>query len=111
MKELDERSPWRLGRIAGVVTFAWVLVWGAAIAVLGFDRRSYSTLVRGSGNIVVRLVLGVLIFAAVLHAVDGIARLLHTDPERSRAAAWFLTVAIAFPCLAVLVWPFVEGRL
>lgn len=110
MNELDERPPWRVGRIAGLVTFVWVLVWGGAIAVLGFDRRSYSTLVRGSGNIVVRVLLGVVVFAAVLHAVDGIGRLLHADHERTRAVAWFFAIAIGVPSLAMLVWPFIEGR-
>jgi len=107
----DDRPVWRIARIAGVVTFAWVVVWAAAIAVLGSDRRTYSTLVRASGNVVVRLLLALVVMAATLHLVDGVGRLLtKPDPERWRAAAWFATLAVGIPTTAVLLWPFVEGH-
>lgn len=107
----DDRPVWRTARIAGVVTFAWVVVWAAAIAVLGSDRRTYSTLVRASGNVVARLLLALVVMAATLHLVDGISRLVPApDRDRWRAAAWFVTLAVGIPTAAVLLWPFVEGR-
>lgn len=110
MSDVD-RPVWRLGRISGVITLAWVFVWATAIAILGSDRRAYSTLVRLSGNIVARVFFGVVVFASVLHAVDGIGRLRpKADPERWRAAAWFVACGVGIPSMIVLVWPFFEGR-
>jgi succinate dehydrogenase/fumarate reductase cytochrome b subunit len=110
MKEHD-RPAWRLGRISGVVTLAWVMVWASAIAVLGTDRRAFSTLVRLSGNVAARAVLAVVVFAALLHTVDGLGRCLpNAKPERWRAAAWFVGCALGIPAAAVLLWPFVESR-
>ncbi len=107
----DDRSVWRPGRIAGFVTLGYVFVWAAAIAILGSDRRAYSTLVRLSGNVGVRVAFSVVIFASILHAVDGIGRLrANADPERWRALAWFLACAMGIPAAAVVLWPFFEGR-
>jgi hypothetical protein len=110
MSEHD-RPAWRLGRISGVITLGWVMVWALAIAVLGTDRRAFSTLVRLSGNIGARLVLSLVVFAALLHTVDGLGRCFPNQPhERWRAAAWFVAIALGLPATAVLVWPFVESR-
>lgn len=105
------RPVWRVGRIASLVTFGWVVVWAAAIAVLGFDRRTYSAIVRVSGNVGFRVVLSVVVVAATLHLVEGVGRLLpNRDPERWRAASWFGALAVGVPAAAVLLWPFIEGR-
>jgi hypothetical protein len=110
MSEQD-RSAWPLGRIAGLVTLGGVMAWAFALAVLGTDRRAYGDIVRWSGNVVGRLMLSLVVFAAALHLVDGIARCLGTGrPDRWRAAAWFVALALGVPATAVLVWPFVEGR-
>jgi len=110
MSEHD-RPAWPLGRFAGLVTLSGVLVWAFAIAVLGTDRRAYSDMVGWSGNVVSRVLLSVVVFAAVLHLVDGIGRCFPSSrPERWRAAAWFAALAVGVPAAAVLVWPFVEGR-
>ncbi|HMK10155.1 MAG TPA: hypothetical protein VK461_01100, partial [Acidimicrobiales bacterium] len=70
---IDEGRPtWRLGRICGVVTLGWVVAWAVALAVLGSDRRAYSTLVRVSGNVASRVLLTVVVFASLLHLVDGV---------------------------------------
>ena len=108
----DDRPVWRPGRISGYVILAYVFVWATAIAILGSDRRTYSTVVRWSGNVVARVAFGVVIFASILHAVDGIGRLLpNSNPERWRALAWFLACALGIPATAVLLWPFIEGRI
>lgn len=109
--DADERPVWRVGRIASVVTFVWVVTWATAIAVLGSDRRTFSTLVRLSGNVMSRVLLTAVVVAAVLHLVEGASRLLpNHDPERWRAAAWFLAMAAGIPSAVVLLWPFVDGR-
>ena len=107
----EDRPAWRPGRISGVITLGYVLVWAAAIAILGSDRRAYSTLVRLSGNLVARVAFSVVIFASILHAVDGIGRLRSkAEPERWHALAWFLACGLGVPAAAVLLWPFFEGR-
>jgi succinate dehydrogenase hydrophobic anchor subunit len=107
----DDRPVWRPGRIGGLITSAYVVVWAVAIAVLGSDRRAYSTLVRSSGNVVARVFFSAVVFASVLHAVDGLGRLRpESDPVRWRALAWFAACALGLPATAVLLWPFVEGR-
>jgi hypothetical protein len=109
--DADERPVWRVGRIASVVTLAWVVTWATAIAVLGSDRRAFNTLVRLSGNVVVRVLLAMVVVASVLHLVEGAGRLLpNHDPERWRAAAWFAATAAGIPSAVVLLWPFVDGH-
>lgn len=106
-----ERPAWLIGRISGLVTLAWVMAWALAIAVLGTDRRAFNTLVRLSGNVAMRVILAVVVFAALLHTVDGLGRCLpNGKPERWRAAAWFVAIALGIPAAAVLVWPFLESR-
>ena len=39
----DDRPVWRPGRISGYVVLGYVFVWATAIAILGSDRRAYST--------------------------------------------------------------------
>ena len=66
---------------------------------------------RLSGNVGARVAFSVVIFASLLHAVDGIGRLLpNSDPERWRALAWFVACALGLPAAAVILWPFFEGR-
>ncbi len=113
MSDPDDDDPpvWWPGRIGGLATLAYVAVWAVALAVLGSDRRAYSTLVRLSGNVVARLFFSVVVFASVLHAVDGLARLRpQADLVRWRALAWFSACALGLPAAVVLLWPFFEGR-
>jgi succinate dehydrogenase/fumarate reductase cytochrome b subunit len=106
-----DRPVWRPGRISGFIVLAYVFVWATAIAILGSDRRAYSTVVRLSGNVVARVAFGIVIFASILHAIEGIGRLFpNSNPERWRALAWFLACALGIPAAAVLLWPFFEGR-
>lgn len=108
----QDRPAWRIGRISGLITLGWVVAWAGAVAVLGSDRRAYSTLVRLSGNVFSRLLLSVVLFAAILHTVDGLGRCFSTaQPERWRAAAWFMACALGLPAAVVLLRPFIEGRL
>jgi hypothetical protein len=95
-----------------LVVLAGVMAWAAAVAVLGTDRPGYNGLVRLSGNVVVRVLLSVVVVAAALHLVDGVGRAVHTErPDRWRAAAWFVALATGIPASAVLLWPFLEGRI
>ena len=106
-----ERPVWWLGRLSGLLTLGGVMAWAAAIAVLGTDRRAYNTFVRLSGNVVSRLLISIVIFAAILHTVDGLGRCFaNSKPERWRAAAWFAAFALGLPAAAVLLRPFIEGR-
>jgi succinate dehydrogenase/fumarate reductase cytochrome b subunit len=116
---MSEREPaaTRIGRISGLVVFGWTIVWAAAIAVLGTDRRAFASLVRASGNVVVRVVLCAVVVAAAAHTVDGLRRVAERfrpdhppAAERWRAATWFVAFALGVPAAAVLLWPFVEGR-
>jgi hypothetical protein len=107
-----DRTVWPLGRVAGLVTFGGVAAWAAAVAVLGTDRPGFNSLVRLSGNVVFRVAASVVVAAALLHLVDGLGRCLATErPDRWRAAAWFFALALGLPAAAMLLWPFVEGRI
>jgi succinate dehydrogenase hydrophobic anchor subunit len=107
-----DRPVWWIGRVSGVVTLGGVLAWATAIAVLGTDRRAYSTFVRLSGNVASRIVLSLVVFAALLHVVDGLGRCFpSTDPVRWRAASWFVACALGLPAAAALLRPFIEGRI
>lgn len=107
----DRDNVWSVGRWAGLVTLAGVMAWAFGLAILGTDRQAFSTVARWSGSVASRVVLSLVVFAAALHLVDGIGRLLRSaQPERWRAAAWFVAFATGLPAASVLLWPFVEGR-
>lgn len=99
----------RAGRLAGLITLTGVVLWGAALAVLGTDRRRFNDLVDWTDAAAVRVVLGVVVGAATLHLIDGLGRMRSPGgSERWRALAWFGAFAAGIPATAVLVWPAVE---
>jgi hypothetical protein len=107
----DEAQPWLVGRISGLIALGWVAIWAAAIGVLGTDRKGYNAIVRVSGNVGFRLLFVAVVFAASLHAIDGLGRCLGSPrPELWRTAAWFVACALGVPAAAIVLWPFIDGR-
>ena len=101
--------------MAGSVLLVYVVV--EAIALLSInDRNRFNRWGEALGSIGARIVVSVVILAALFHTLDGLRRLLvGTVPAASRhddglsTAVVFSTWALAVPAAAVVVWPWWEA--
>ena len=101
----------RWGAVAGSIVLVYVVV--EAIALLSInDRNQFNRWGAGMGSLGARLVVSVVILAALFHTLDGLRRLLvgilptagrHDD--QLRIGVVFLTWALAVPAAAVVIWP------
>ena len=101
----------------GALLLVYVVVWAAALTQIG-DRNRFNRWGSAMGSIGARLVICVVVLATLFHTLDGLRRLLAevspaavADDARARAAVLFLTWAIALPCFAVIVWPWISETL
>jgi succinate dehydrogenase/fumarate reductase cytochrome b subunit len=104
----------RWGAVAGVVVFAYVLVLSVALVGIG-DRNRFNRWGHLMHSIGARLVLCVVVLAALFHTLDGLRRLLlEVAPStarhevRLRAGVLFLTWALAVPAGVMIVGPWVS---
>ena len=105
------RLPW--AAISGVVVLVYLVVWGLALSRIA-DRTRFNRWGDAMGSLGARLVICVVVLAVLFHTFDGIRRLLAEAVPKTRAhdvqlRAWalFATWAIALPCFAAIVWPWV----
>ncbi len=109
------RRPSRLAPVAGLVLFVYALWWsGSLVAVVSHEtfnawQRAYTALAG-------RLMIGVVMVAALHHTFDGALRIVAGESEagavwaeRLRPTAAFLTLALGLPAALVVVWPAVRG--
>ncbi|MEZ5145364.1 MAG: hypothetical protein R2726_23065 [Acidimicrobiales bacterium] len=108
----------RWGPVAGLVVFAYA-IWAAIdLVVAGVSRGAFTRLHSLYDSVGVRLVLSVVVVAALFHSLDGLRRMLEelrpgvAAHERvGRAAVAFVTAALAMPAVALVLWPSVQGWL
>jgi succinate dehydrogenase/fumarate reductase cytochrome b subunit len=103
--------PW--GAVSGIVVLVYVVVWGATLTRIS-DRNTFNRWGAGLGSLGARVVVCGLVLAALFHSFDGVRRLLAEampstvqHDARLRAAVLFATWAIALPCFAIVIWPWV----
>ena len=106
----------RLGRLAGIVAFAYVAWYVLGLVVLDTDPARYNALNRATGNLAARLVLAGVLLALVFHLLDGlrvaIEDLVPGVARRDlqlRVGVRFLVPALWIPGALVLVWPAVRS--
>jgi succinate dehydrogenase/fumarate reductase cytochrome b subunit len=104
----------RWGAVAGTVVLAYVLVFSVVLSQVS-SRDRFNRWGAAMGSLGARLVLCVVVLATLFHTFDGLRRMLPDvvpalvdQDRRLRAAALFATWALALPCFAVLVWPWVS---
>lgn len=103
----------RWNAVAGTVVLVYLLVYAALLTQIA-DRNRFNRWVGALGSLGARLVLCVVVLAVLFHTLDGLRCLLRdvvpslVDRDvQLRAAVLFLTWALALPCFAVLVWPWI----
>jgi len=103
----------RWGAVAGTVVLVYVLAYSVALSRIS-DRNSFNRWGADMGSLGARLVICVVVLAALFHTFDGLRRMLgEVAPalvgrdRQLRAAALFATWALALPCFAVILWPWV----
>lgn len=106
----------RLGRLAGIVAFAYVAWYVVGLVVLDTDPARYNALNRATGNLTARLLLAGVLLALVFHLLDGlrvaIEDLVPGVARRDlqlRVGVRFLVPALWIPGALVLVWPAVRS--
>ena len=104
----------RWGAVAGVVVFAYVVVLSVALVGIG-DRNRFNDWSAVMHSLGARLVLCVVVLAALFHTFDGLRRLLvevapatARHEARMRAGVLFLTWALAIPAGVLIVGPWVS---
>jgi seryl-tRNA synthetase len=105
------RSRW--GAIAGLVVLAYVVVWAAVISQIA-NRNRFNRWGAAFGSLGARVVMCVVVLAALFHTFDGLRRsvLVVAPTTRShdvvlRAGVRFATWVLALPCAAAIIWPWV----
>ncbi len=102
-------EPWR--RVAGLVLFAYALVWGVALSLDTFSSSTFASSQKAMSNLVVRVLLAAVAVAAVHHLLDGVRRLLPpTSSVRRRADAVYAfgLWALGAPVVVLALWPAVR---
>jgi succinate dehydrogenase hydrophobic anchor subunit len=104
----------RWGAVAGVVVLAYVVVLSVVLVGIG-DRNRFNRWSEVMHSIGARLVLCVVVLAALFHTFDGLRRLVvEVAPStgrhevRMRAGVLFLTWALAVPAGVMIVGPWVS---
>ena len=105
----------RWGAVSGTVVLVYVLVVCAALPRIA-DRDRFNRWGAAMGSLGARLVLCVVVLATLFHTLDGLRRTagrgvpapVDQDTPALRAAVLFVTWAMALPCFAVIVWPWVS---
>jgi len=103
----------RWGAVAGTVVLVYLLIYCLAISHIA-SRDSFDRWGAAMGSLGARLAICLVVLATLFHSFDGLRRML---PEvaptligrdrQLRAGVLFATWALALPCFAVIVWPWV----
>ena len=104
----------RWGAVAGVVVFLYVVVLSVLLVGIG-DRNRFNRWSDLMHSIGARLLLCVVVLAALFHTFDGLRRLVvEVAPTTARheigmrAVVLFLTWALAIPAAVMIVGPWVS---
>jgi succinate dehydrogenase hydrophobic anchor subunit len=108
---LTRRPPW--GAISGTVVLAYVVVWALGLSRVA-QRSTFNRWGAALGSLGARVVVCVVVLATLFHSLDGLRRLMAEAVPRTkelelrwRAGVLFVTWAVALPCFAVILWPWV----
>ena len=105
------RVPW--GAVSGTVVLAYVVVWAVALSRIA-QRATFNRWGDAMGSLGARVVVCGVVLATLFHSLDGLRRLLAEAVPRTRehdlrwrAGVLFVTWAVAVPCFAMILWPWV----
>jgi len=105
----EPRSSWW----TGVVLYVALLVWMAQLSLLDTSRRTFLDSQAAMASLPGRMFAGVVLFAAIRHLLDGVARAVAAPGETRKARTdgmiRFSTWALVIPGWTVLLRPWVEG--
>jgi hypothetical protein len=109
----------RTWQLAGVAVAAFVLFRTVELALLRFDGHAFLDLQGWLDGLPGRLVTVVVLVAILLHGSGGLRAVVGLRSPRGEGLAgpagsagmWFLTLALAVPGAAVLLWPWVDQNL
>jgi succinate dehydrogenase/fumarate reductase cytochrome b subunit len=103
----------RWGAVAGTVVLLYVVVYCLALSRIA-DRDRFNRWGAAMGSLGGRLIICGVVLATLFHTFDGLRRMLPEvapglvgHDRHLRAGALFATWALALPCFAVLIWPWV----
>jgi succinate dehydrogenase/fumarate reductase cytochrome b subunit len=109
--ESTRRVPW--GAVSGTVVLAYMIVWSLGLSRVA-QRTTFNRWGAALGSLGARVVLCGVVLATLFHSLDGLRRLMgeavpRTKEHDLRWRAWvlFVTWAVALPCFAVILWPWV----
>ncbi len=108
---LMRRVPW--GAVSGTVVLAYIVVWALGLSRIA-QRATFNRWGAALGSLGARVVVCAVVLATLFHSLDGLRRLMaeavpRTKEHDLRWRAWvlFVTWAVALPCFAVILWPWV----
>ena len=108
---LVRRARW--GAVSGTIVLVYVVVWCVGLSRIA-DRSTFNRWGDAFGSLGARLVICGIVLATLFHTFDGLRRLLAEAVPGTRARevqlrAWvlFATWAVALPCFAAIVWPWI----
>jgi len=104
----------RWGAVSGVVVFAYVVVLSVVLVGIG-DRNRFNRWTGLAHSIGGRIVVTLVVLAALFHTFDGLRRLLvevapsvDRHDRRMRSGVLFLTWALAIPAGVMIIGPWVS---
>ncbi len=107
------RTRIRWAAVSGVVVLVYVVVWSVGLSRIA-QRDTFNRWGAALGSLGARVVICGVVLATLFHTFDGLRRLLAESfpatvehDTQLRAAALFATWAVALPCFAAIVWPWV----
>jgi hypothetical protein len=109
----------RAWQLASVLAVAWVAFRVVELALVRFDGHAFLRLQDWLDGLPGRLATVVVLVAVLLHATGGLRAVVGVRSPRGAglagepgsAAMWFLTLALAVPGAAILLWPWVDQNL
>ncbi len=101
---------------AGLVLLAYVAAQVVEVALVRADGRAFLTLRDWWAAPAGRLTSAVVVVAALVHGLFGLAQVWagaigapdRADDERTRAVVWFLVLVAAVPAVTFTVWPWLR---
>lgn len=103
----------RWASVSGLVILVYVVVLAGALSQIA-SRDRFNRWGAAMGSLGARLAICLLVWATLFHTLDGLRRIVaEVAPStaahdlRLQAAALFITWAVAIPCFAVIVWPWI----
>ena len=106
----------RATRVAGIVSFVYVVWYVLGLALLDRNAAAYNRFNRFYASIGARLVLAAVLLALVFHLFDGLRLTAEQFSDRMaghelgmRATVRFLTFAVWIPGAVAVLWPSISS--